>query len=150
MTCRSLFSLCSDVERIIHSDGIFECQRYFEVFGGLDGFGSLDDVFVEVESVLSGYFLCAGLLVVATCTSPATSGEIKASGTLIFVRIQFEQIPLVAGKFLSEIHLKAAVNLIYGAAGSATTRVNSRLTRSPRRRSVEPMVAPQGRGFARF
>jgi hypothetical protein len=54
------------------------------------------------------YFLCAGLLV--ACTSPATSGEIKASGTLTFVRTQFEQIPLAGGKFLSEMHLKGVLS----------------------------------------
>jgi hypothetical protein len=42
-------------------------------------------------------------------TSPAISREIKASGTLTFIRTQFEQIPLVAGKFLSEVHLKGVL-----------------------------------------
>jgi hypothetical protein len=41
--------------------------------------------------------------------SPAISGEMKASGTLTFVRTQFEQIPLVAGKFLDEVHLRGVL-----------------------------------------
>jgi hypothetical protein len=53
--------------------------------------------------------ICAAAAVFIGCTSPATSGEIKASGTLTFVRTQFEQIPLVAGKFLSEMHLKGVL-----------------------------------------
>jgi hypothetical protein len=53
--------------------------------------------------------MCAAAALFIGCTSPATSGELKASGTLIFVRTQFEQIPLVAGKFLNETHLKGVL-----------------------------------------
>ena len=53
--------------------------------------------------------MCAAAAVFIGCPSPATSGEIKASGTLTFVRTQFEQIPLVTGKFLSEMHLKGVL-----------------------------------------
>jgi hypothetical protein len=57
---------------------------------------------------MNKYFLCAGLL--AACTSPAISGEIKALGTLTFVTTQFERIPLVGGKFLDEAHLKGVLS----------------------------------------
>lgn len=51
----------------------------------------------------------AGLGLIATCASPATSAEINASGTLTFVRTQFERIPLTGGKFLNETHIKGVV-----------------------------------------
>ncbi len=53
--------------------------------------------------------MCAAAALFIGCTSPATSGEIKASGTLTFVRTQFERIPLVGGKFLNETHLKGVL-----------------------------------------
>jgi hypothetical protein len=51
----------------------------------------------------------AVLGLIATCASPATSAEINASGTLTFVRTQFERIPLAGGKFLNETHLKGVL-----------------------------------------